>query len=686
MSAPRRAFALVTLLGAIAHADGDKLVVVPSDDDPAVGAPTSTLLDPVALEERPRVWPNHLLDYLPGLVALGQGWNAPQYLTRGFDAGPGTTLGVSVDDVPINESSHVYANGYADLGFVIPETVGSMALHEGSYAPRFGSFAAAGQLALRTIDSVRAPTVRLTTALDALDKSFNRIFQKPRYRLVGMFSPDVEKGSALLATEVALDDGPFVHRQRLRRAVMLGKWKRALADGTIGATVQVYSGRWFDSGLLSSTAIAQGRLTPFSSADPTQGGIVMRTSAQITYEVRDRHGATWSLSSFVVDANQRLYTNPTLFLRDRLRGDELELVDERVYYGVDGYYRRRHRLGPLRGNLRIGMQARADHTSGTTWHNGRRLRLVDCFGAMNPCTDVELQTRSIGLYVEEHLAITKWMRVFGGARFQQDVWNVDDLDPETRLGATTRGGSGARARINPKLGVMTKVEALELWLLGSAGTLDTDARAAVDFSGYGAFVRTYTGDVGFRVRPTRRSYAAFSAWASSVDAHLEWVPAFATSVSVGATTRLGFEMRFSAPVTRWLTYDASLSIARGDVAATPTTRSDVVIYAPRSMGQTGLVARWKALFGAVRLRVLGPRHTADHRTVAAGHELVDVVGGYRWRMLDFGLTVENVLDSDWRELQVASSVRTSRRVDATRDLLVTPGIPRTIWLTLGYSL
>jgi hypothetical protein len=44
-----------------------------------------------------------------------------------------------------------------------------------------------------------------------------------------------------------------------------------------------------------------------------------------------------------------------------------------------------------------------------------------------------------------------------------------------------------------------------------------------------------------------------------------------------------------------------------------------------------------------------------------------------------------LLDTGWCELQIASDVRTSRRVQVTRDLLATTGFPRTVMLTLGYA-
>jgi hypothetical protein len=50
-------------------------------------------------------------------------WKAEQIFLRGFDIDHGTDIAISVDGMPVNMVSHAHGQGYADLHFVIPETV-----------------------------------------------------------------------------------------------------------------------------------------------------------------------------------------------------------------------------------------------------------------------------------------------------------------------------------------------------------------------------------------------------------------------------------------------------------------------------------------------------------------------------------------------------------------------------------
>ncbi|HEX6239563.1 MAG TPA: TonB-dependent receptor [Polyangiales bacterium] len=87
-----------------------------------------------------------LMQRAPGLVVARIEGDAvaPRLMLRGFDADHGQDIELSVDGVPVNQPSHIHGQGYADLSFVIPETVRQLRVTEGVYDPRQGDFAVAG--------------------------------------------------------------------------------------------------------------------------------------------------------------------------------------------------------------------------------------------------------------------------------------------------------------------------------------------------------------------------------------------------------------------------------------------------------------------------------------------------------------------------------------------------------------
>ena len=76
-----------------------------------------------------------LLRKVPGLF-IGQhagGGKAEQIFLRGFDIDHGTDVVLDVDGMPVNMVSHAHGQGYADLHFLIPETVNKIDFDKGPY-------------------------------------------------------------------------------------------------------------------------------------------------------------------------------------------------------------------------------------------------------------------------------------------------------------------------------------------------------------------------------------------------------------------------------------------------------------------------------------------------------------------------------------------------------------------------
>ena len=97
-----------------------------------------------------------VLRKVPGLV-IGQhagGGKAEQIFLRGFDIDHGTDISISVDGMPVNMVSHAHGQGYADLHFLIPETINNIDFGKGPYYADQGNFATAGYVDFETKESL----------------------------------------------------------------------------------------------------------------------------------------------------------------------------------------------------------------------------------------------------------------------------------------------------------------------------------------------------------------------------------------------------------------------------------------------------------------------------------------------------------------------------------------------------
>src|SRR5438128_8161007 len=168
---------------------------------PPVASSSEQLIPGKDFELRPEGRPADVLRLVPGLI-LGQhqgGGKAEQYLIRGFDADHGTDIALFVDGLPVNLRSHAHGQGYADLHFLIPETVRAAEVLKGPYFPEYGDFATAAVVNFVTKDFVAENTLEISGG------SFNT------QRYLALLSPTRDALKTLIAIEGYHSDGPFQH-------------------------------------------------------------------------------------------------------------------------------------------------------------------------------------------------------------------------------------------------------------------------------------------------------------------------------------------------------------------------------------------------------------------------------------------------------------------------------------------
>ncbi len=127
------------------------------------------------LNNRPVTRPGEILEAAPGLAVVdhADGGKANQYYLRGYNLDHGTDLAIFVDDMPVNLPTHAHGQGYADLNWLMPETVSSLDIRKGPYFADVGDFANAGSLAINLRDSVDQKIVEATVGSFDYERLFH---------------------------------------------------------------------------------------------------------------------------------------------------------------------------------------------------------------------------------------------------------------------------------------------------------------------------------------------------------------------------------------------------------------------------------------------------------------------------------------------------------------------------------
>jgi len=114
--------------------------------------------------------------------------------------------------------------------------------------------------------------------------------------------------------------------------------------------------------------------------------------------------------------------------------------------------------------------------------------------------------------------------------------------------------------------------------------------------------------------------------------------------------------------------------------------SNGLALAPRIMGQGGVTLVDGPQFISLRARGIGNRPGNDDGSLTAkGYLIFDLIAGRKLGKLDLNLTVNNVLNANWREAQFADESRVTPTADVVEQMHFTPGIPLTATATAAYT-
>jgi outer membrane receptor protein involved in Fe transport len=606
--------------------------------------------------------PADVLRAVPGLVIAQHagGGKADQYLIRGFDADHGTDVALFVDGVPVNLVSHAHGQGYADLHFLIPETLDRIDVYKGPYFAEYGNLATAAAVELGT--------------RERLDRSFVRVqggsFDTGRFSF-GL-SPAHTPG--WIAGEAVFTNGPFRHAQNVHRLNVAARWRFTPREGdvlTVGALG--HDGRWNASGQIPARLVEAGALDRFGAVDPSEGGRTRRFQGWTSYTTR-RGLTSLAAQAYAVGYDLDLYSNFTFFAVDPERGDGILQRDRRAVMGGRIRASRPFVAGGRPIVLTAGADIRRDAINVGLARQVRR----EVFGTI---VDSRVSERNVAVFGQAEIVLGPRARVVTGLRHERFAFGVRDLT----AGALVRRASPSWT--GPKVSVVVAPigeGSFELFTNYGRGLHSNDARATVEDGTQVRLPSANGYEVGVRRRLGRRFELSAAYWLLDLDGELRWVGDEGVTELAGATRRHGFEFEGRWQVIPGVWTDLDLTRSTGFYRDT----GEAIARAPRLTWSAGLVVADRRGWSAE----IGGRHVGDHPAVedrsrnAAGFTVVDLTVrrrlSARWEAT---ATVDNLLDADVREAQTFFGSRLRNEARPVDDIHFTPGNPRAIRVGFQYS-
>ncbi|WP_299217077.1 TonB-dependent receptor plug domain-containing protein [uncultured Dokdonia sp.] len=601
-----------------------------------------------------------ILTKVPGLI-IGQhagGGKAEQIFLRGFDVDHGTDVAISVDGMPVNMPSHAHGQGYADLHFVIPETIKNVGFGKGPYYADKGNFNTAGFVNLKLLDAVE--NTYIAAEAGQFDTS----------RFVGLFPVlNTQKSTAYIGSELYLTDGPVESPQNFNRINLIGKYQYTdFGNQIVELTASHFQSKWDASGQIPIRAVEQGLISRFGAIDDTEGGNTSRTNLALNHTKFMTDNSMLKTNAYVSQYDFELYSNFTFFLEDPENGDQIRQKEDRILFGANTTYEQK--------NISLSETIEFEYQAGIGFR-------------YDDVNDVELSetlNRQITLNRISFGDVDE-VNTYGflNTEFEMGKWKFNPslrldyfkFDYENKLSEQYDRQSQSKVAVSPKFNVVYSAnQDVQLFFKSGIGFHSNDARVVIANQGEDILPAAYGVDLGTIIKPFDRFVVNAAVWSLFLDQEFVYVGDAGIVEPSGKSRRLGVELGARYQVTDWLyTYsDINYTYAR---STDEPDGADLIPLAPDLTAVGGITVDNVGPFsGSLSYRFIDDRAAnEDNSIVADGYFVTDVNLNYTRKNWTYSLIVENLFDTQWNETQFATESRLFNESAPVEEIHFTPGTP-----------
>jgi len=586
------------------------------------------------------------------------GGKAEQIFIRGFDCDHGTDINIMSDGMPVNMVSQAHGQGYADMHYIIPETIESIDFQKGPYNASKGNFTTSGYVDLNTKNALNQNLVKLEGGM------FDT------YRAVGLFNlldstKRNQQQSWYMGSEYAYSNGYFDHPQNFNRFNLFTKYNGKLNNNNyLTFSASTFNSKWNASGQIPDRAVSEGLIGFYGAIDSTEGGETARTNANLQLLTSLKNGGYFKNQLYYSNYYFDLHTNFTFYLNDPINGDQIRQKENRNLLGYNGSYHHQYNIGTVFVNSEAGIGFRWDMIKKSELSHTK-----DRFTLLNRLAYGDMSEGNVFGYVNETFHFTDKLKLNAGLRADQ-MYNqyMDHLKLDSQFSAQA-------AILSPKLSLYYLANDNLQWYLNiGKGFHSNNTKLAV--LGYGRKIlpSAYSSDLGAIFKPFDKLLLQASVWYLYLQQEFVYNGDDGTPEPSGRTARTGFDASIRYEPFKSVYIDADINYAHGRYLD-EVKGKDFIPLAPVWSSTSGITYKTRAgLNGSLRYRWLGDRPAnEDYSLTAAGYFVNDFVLNYTQKKYELGCSINNIFNVRWKETQFDTESRLKNEPNSVDEIHFTPG-------------
>ncbi|WP_259070023.1 TonB-dependent receptor [Mucilaginibacter sp. X4EP1] len=627
-------------------------------------------LSSLDLNLRPVNSSQDLMRLVPGLFIAQHmgGGKAEQIFVRGFDADHGTDVNVSVDDMPVNMVSHIHGQGYADLHFLIPETIADFDYGKGPYYTEKGDFTTAGYLNFTTKDVLDKSVVSL---------EYGRFNTFRGMAILNLLDSAAKKHGEnwYIAGEYNYTNGPFTFAEHYKRFNAFSKYTKQLNEkNKLTFSASAFTTTWRASGEIPERAVAANTtavdangnpviipeysnpIGRFGTIDSAQGGKTSRFNFIAKLNTDLGNNLNLENEVYYTHYNFLLHVNTSFFAEDSLGGEQQQNQD-RDMFGYNGKLSKRHYLGNVILTSTVGLGTRFDRTYGT-----ERSDVTEQYQLIDYIEQGNINQNNTSVYVDETLQSGKWL-FNAGARLDYFNFNYHD---------TTKND----VVVSPKFNIQyTANDQVQFYLKTGKGFHSNNGITVIGNNNFETLPAAYGADLGLNWKPIPHLYINTALWYLYLQQEFVYDDD-GNIVAGGKTKRYGVDFSARYQLTDWLFADLNINLAHPRLADS-AKNTGYLALAPTFTSTGGLDFKFKnGINGGLSYRYMHSRAGNNTGTLNAdGYYVTDLKINYTQKRYEIGLTIENLFNTQWNEFEAEEVSQLKGETAPVDQMSFTPGTP-----------
>jgi hypothetical protein len=650
-------------------------IVVTGHYDNSIGtsdAASEGVIGPELLRNRAILRPADVLEYIPGMVVTqhsGDG-KANQYFLRGMNLDHGTDFATTVNGVPVNMPTHAHGHGYSDLNFLIPELVQRVEYRKGPYFASEGDFSSAGAANFVYRTKLDRPFADVTVG------------QRGYLRGVAALSREMNEGVNLLsAVERLNNNGPWTVPEGIRKT----NAQFILSSGSPregwSTSLSAYSAHWNSTDQipqrLMDAGVYQGQpFGRFDSLDPTDGARTQRTSLSGSWHQASDHALT-KIEWYAIKYDLNLFSNFTYSL-DRA-SDQFAQTDDRTVWGGKAYRAWLSELSDGRNMQNtLGVQARQDRL---------RVGLYDTAARQIQATvrDDDVQQTLVGIYGENEMGWSTWLRTVAGVRVDQFNAKV------TSHAQSLNSGSATANKVSPKFSVIFGPwQKTEFFINAGKGFHSNDARgttAKVDpktglpIDSVPGLVSSRGQEIGLKSQIVPNLQTTLAIWRLDFDSELVYVGDAGNTEAGRPSRRSGVEWSNHWTPSEHFLMDANVAWTRPRYSDNDPAGNHIANAVQKVANLTFALRNFGAWSGSLSVRYIGAAPLIEDNSIRSNASVTSHLRVNRkvTNDLDVALDILNLTDRKNNDISYYYTSRVAGEpVGGVDGVHVHPAEPRTI--------